>query len=87
MTLATTLPAQANCCPASPRQGADSWFGDYFGVALPHGLRQQANAMSWETFVAAYGHTAGPLRLGHWACTDGRGGRPPAGHKPATSAR
>ena len=26
--------------------------------------------MSWEAFVAAYGHTAGPLRLGHWACTD-----------------
>ena len=28
--------------------------------------------MSWEAFVAAYGHTAGPLRLGHWACTDSR---------------
>lgn len=26
--------------------------------------------MSWERFVAAYGDTAGPLRLGHWACTD-----------------
>ena len=26
--------------------------------------------MSWEGFVATYGHTAGPLRLGHWACTD-----------------
>ena len=27
--------------------------------------------MSWESFVATYGHTAGPLRLGHWVCTDG----------------
>jgi len=26
--------------------------------------------MSWESVVATYGHTAGPLRLGHWACTD-----------------
>jgi hypothetical protein len=26
--------------------------------------------MSWETFVAAYGLTVGPLRLGQWACTD-----------------
>ena len=26
--------------------------------------------MSWERFVATYGPTAGPLRLGHWACTD-----------------
>ena len=26
--------------------------------------------MSWDNFVATYGHTAGPLRLGHWACTD-----------------
>ena len=26
--------------------------------------------MSWETFVATYGHSAGPIRLGHFACTD-----------------
>ena len=26
--------------------------------------------MSWESFVATYGHTAGPLRLGQWECTD-----------------
>lgn len=26
--------------------------------------------MSWEAFVAAYGRIAGPLRLGHWSCTD-----------------
>jgi hypothetical protein len=26
--------------------------------------------MSWETFVTTFGHSAGPLRLGHWACTD-----------------
>ncbi|MBW0017461.1 MAG: homocitrate synthase [Mycobacterium sp.] len=45
-------------------------FGDRFGTALPLGLREQAGEMSWEGFVATYSHTAGPLRLRHWACTD-----------------
>jgi hypothetical protein len=49
---------------------ATAWFGRHFGAALPRGLRQEAETMSWENFVATYGHTAGPLRLGHWACTD-----------------
>src|SRR3984957_1658720 len=40
------------------------------GAALPRGLREEAGAMSWEDFVATYGPTSGPLRLGHWACTD-----------------
>jgi len=26
--------------------------------------------MSWSTFTAAYAPCAGPLRLGHWECTD-----------------
>lgn len=26
--------------------------------------------MSWSTFTATYAPTAGPLRLGHWECTD-----------------
>ena len=39
-------------------------------AALPRGLRERADAMSWESFVAAYGPTTGPLRLGHWECTD-----------------
>jgi hypothetical protein len=51
-------------CPAA------SWFGHHFGALLPRGLREEADAMSWEGFVATYGHAAGPLRLGHWACTD-----------------
>jgi hypothetical protein len=49
---------------------ANAWFGDHFGAALPRGLRERADAMSWDSFVATYGHTAGPLRLGQWACTD-----------------
>jgi hypothetical protein len=50
--------------------GAGAWFGHHFGAALPRGLREQAGAMSWENFVATYSHAAGPLRLGHWVCTD-----------------
>src|ERR1700754_4329261 len=52
------------------QRDANAWFGDQFGVALPRGLREQAGAMTWESFAATYGHTAGPLRLRHWACTD-----------------
>jgi hypothetical protein len=54
---------------AAPRC-ATAWFGQHFGAVLPRGLREEADAMSWESFVATYSHTAGPLRLGHWACTD-----------------
>lgn len=49
---------------------ATVYFGDRFGVSLPRGLREQAGAMSWETFAATYGHNTGPLRLGQWECTD-----------------
>jgi hypothetical protein len=49
---------------------ASTWFADHFGVPLPRGLREQADEMSWERFVAAYGDSCGPLRLGQWACTD-----------------
>lgn len=37
---------------------------------LPRGLRERAEAMPWENFVATYSDTAGPLRLGQWSCTD-----------------
>lgn len=49
---------------------ATVWFGDRFGVSLPRGLRERAEAMSWEGFVATYLRGAGPLRLGHWECAD-----------------
>jgi hypothetical protein len=40
------------------------------GVPLPRGLREDADAMSWSTFSATYAPSTGPLRLGHWHCTD-----------------
>ncbi|EUA13907.1 hypothetical protein I553_7027 [Mycobacterium xenopi 4042] len=37
---------------------------------MPRGLREQADAMTWESFAATYGPNSGPLRLGDWACLD-----------------
>jgi hypothetical protein len=63
-SLPKPLPSSARECSAA------SWFGHHFGAVLPRGLREEADAMSWDGFVATYGRTAGPLRLGHWSCTD-----------------
>jgi hypothetical protein len=49
---------------------AAAWFRHHFGAAFPRGLREHADLMAWQTFVATYGRTAGPVRLRHWACTD-----------------
>jgi hypothetical protein len=40
------------------------------GLPLPRGLREDADRMSWGTFIATYAPSAGPLRLGRWRCTD-----------------
>lgn len=69
MTLPTT-------CLEHNRTGANAWFGDFFGVSLPRGLRERVTTMSWDSFVDEYGRPAGLLRLGHWACTDAE--RPPS---------
>jgi len=37
---------------------------------MPRGLRQEAEQMSWDGFVATYSNSSGPLRLGHWGCID-----------------
>jgi LeuA allosteric (dimerisation) domain len=41
-----------------------------FGAPLPRSLRKEADEMTWDSFVAEYAPTTGPLRLGHWTCTD-----------------
>jgi len=64
------LPDSVPAGVSAPQRSAAVWFGDRFGVGLPRGLRERADAMSWESFVAAYGRSAGPVRLGHWQCTD-----------------
>jgi hypothetical protein len=56
----------------SPSTTASAWFADQFGMPVPRGLREQADAMSWESFAATYGPNSGPLRLGDWTCLDQR---------------
>lgn len=48
---------------------AGSWPA---GISLPVGLREDAKIMSWSTFIATYAPGTGPVRLGHWECTDRR---------------
>jgi hypothetical protein len=45
-------------------------FAGRFHAPLPRGLREEADAMSFETFLAQYAPTTGPLRLRNWSCTD-----------------
>ena len=40
------------------------------GIPPPRGLREDADTMSWSTFVATYAPSAGPLRLGQWQCAE-----------------
>lgn len=56
--------------PSARQRPAAACFADYFGAAMPRGLRAVADTMSWDDFVAVYGRSAGPLRLGHWECAD-----------------
>ncbi|GAT11878.1 homocitrate synthase [Mycolicibacterium novocastrense] len=46
-------------------------FAEYLDAPPPRGLRKEADAMSFETFLAEYAPTSGPLRLGNWSCADG----------------
>ncbi len=56
----------ADIAPAPP-EPLSARFG---GIALPSGLREDADTMSWSTFTATYAPNTGPLRLGQWECTD-----------------
>jgi hypothetical protein len=40
------------------------------GIPLPRGIREDADTMSWSSFTDTYAPSTGPLRLGHWECTD-----------------
>ena len=38
---------------------------------MPRGLREEADAMTFDAFFAEYAPTTGPLRLRNWRCADG----------------
>jgi hypothetical protein len=45
-------------------------FAAHIDAPMPRGLREEADAMSFEAFHDEYASGSGPLRLGHWECTD-----------------
>ncbi|MCT7659124.1 homocitrate synthase [Mycobacterium sp. CPCC 205710] len=57
--------------PESATSAAPLSFAAHIDAAMPRGLRKEADAMSFETFLAEYAPSSGPLRLGNWTCTDG----------------
>ncbi len=63
------FPSGAEIAPAPPEPAEPPVVG-FDGISLPRGLREDANSMSWSTFTATYAPSVGPLRLGHWECTD-----------------
>jgi hypothetical protein len=54
---------------AAPLPGAVP-FAAHMDAPMPRGLREEADAMSFEAFLDHYAPSSGPLRLGKWACTD-----------------
>ncbi|KUI16411.1 homocitrate synthase [Mycolicibacterium acapulense] len=50
---------------------APSAFAACLDAPPPRGLREEADAMSFDTFLAEYAPTSGPVRLGNWSCADG----------------
>jgi hypothetical protein len=45
-------------------------FAARIDAPMPRGLREEADAMSFEEFLDEYATSSGPLRLGQWTCTD-----------------
>jgi hypothetical protein len=60
----------------SATRTASPSFAAHIGAPMARGLREAADAMSFDAFVDEYALSCGPLRLGRWACTDA--------HRPST---
>jgi hypothetical protein len=45
-------------------------FAAHIDAPVPRGLRQEADAMSFQAFHDEFGSSSGPVRLGQWQCTD-----------------
>jgi hypothetical protein len=45
-------------------------FAAHIDAPMPRGLRQEADAMSFQAFHDEFGSSSGPVRLGQWQCTD-----------------
>jgi hypothetical protein len=47
-------------------------FAAHMDAPMPRGLREEADAMSFDSFFAQYAPSSGPLRLRNWTCTNSR---------------
>jgi hypothetical protein len=56
--------------PTSPSPACTLTFAAAVHAPLPRGLREEADDMSWDAFLAEFAPTTGPVRLGRWTCTD-----------------
>jgi hypothetical protein len=54
----------------SATSAAPLTFAAQMNAPMPRGLREEADAMSFQAFHDEYASSSGPLRLGHWRCTD-----------------
>ncbi|TQR85114.1 homocitrate synthase [Mycobacterium hodleri] len=45
-------------------------FAAHFQTPMPRALRDDAASMSHDAFLVRYAPSSGPVRLGHWLCTD-----------------
>jgi hypothetical protein len=61
-----TFSSSADRAPAPPESPSIR----FDGIPLPRGIREDADNMSWTRLTATYAPSGGPLRLGHWECTD-----------------
>jgi hypothetical protein len=54
----------------SATSAAPLTFAAHIEAPMPRGLREEADAMTFEAFHDEYATSSGPLRLGQWECTD-----------------
>jgi hypothetical protein len=55
---------------ATSAEPSSTSFAARMNAPMPRGLRQEADAMSFEAFHDQFASSVGPLRLGNWRCTD-----------------
>jgi hypothetical protein len=66
-----TSPTQT-AAPAEERTPVPEIAPDLFGALLPQELREAGQTLPLESFMATYGPSGGPVRLGSWECADGQ---------------
>lgn len=70
MITTSASPSAISAAPQDEAGAGATSFAARVGAPIPRGLRVEADAMTWDAFLSEYAPHSGPLRLGHWACTD-----------------